>query len=301
VGSGRTRESPISTAEALVARMDGVYETLSPQLRRAARYVRRHLTEVALYPLREMAARAEVSPATMSRLTTRLGFESYESLQRSIRGYVVSGAGRYAKSAEHLAEFKGPAGLSRLAHEHVELLRENLARAFDGASRTIGAMVDVLANARRIYVLGLRSNYSAAFYFHYVLRAFRDDAVLLEDRMGMLIDELGGIAPRDALVAISYEPYAAEAAKAVEYAAGCGAAVLALTDTPYSPIARVARHALLVPTASTSYYQSMIPTLAVLELVVSALLVKAGASAVKRIREEFERRERFGVYWREAR
>jgi DNA-binding MurR/RpiR family transcriptional regulator len=301
VKSARATDAPVRNADALLARIDDAYTTLSPQLRRAARYVRAHLTEIALYPLRAMAARAEVSPASMSRLTARLGFASYEALQDSVRGLVVSGADRYAKSAHELAAFRGSSGFARLVRQHVELLQSNVQRAFDDASAgTLEAIVEKLARARHLYILGLRSNYSAAFYFHYVLRAFRDNAVLVEDRMGMLIDEIGAIGQEDVLLAISYEPYAAETAKAVAYAAAAGAKVIALTDTPYSPIARDATHTLLIPTGATSYYQSMIPTLAILEALVSMLIVRAGPAAVKRIRAEFKRRERFGIYWQDA-
>jgi DNA-binding MurR/RpiR family transcriptional regulator len=291
-------DAPARSTDALRARIDAAYDALSPQLRRAARYLRRHLTEVALYPLRAMAERAEVSPATMSRLTVKLGFASYEELQERVRGLVVSGTERYAQSASGLAAFQGASGLSRLVAQHVDLVQANVQRAFaDAPAKTIEAIVERLARARRIYILGLRSNYSAAFYFHYVLRAFRDNAILLEDRMGMLIDELGGIGGDDALVAISYEPYAIEAAKAVEYAAAAGCTVIALTDTPFSPIARPAKHTLLLPTRTTSYYQSLIPTIAILEALVSLLIVRTGPAAVKRIGAEFRRRERFGVYW----
>jgi DNA-binding MurR/RpiR family transcriptional regulator len=302
MSKGRADNNSITTADALVARIDACYDGLSPQLRKAARYVRRHLTEIALYPLRGMAARAQVSPASMSRLTSRIGFDSYDELCDCVRGFVVSGVDRYARSAHGLAEFQGSTGVARLVHQHVALLQSNVRRAFDDATaKGIEAVAERLARARRLYILGLRSNYSAAFYFHYVLRAFRDNTVLVEDRMGMLIDEIGGIGRGDVMLAISYEPYAAEAARAVDYATGAGAAVIALTDTPFSPIARSARHTLLVPTATTSYYQSMIPTLAILEALVAMLIVKAGPAAVRRIREEFARRERFGVYWRESR
>jgi hypothetical protein len=56
---------------------------------------------------------------------------------------------------------------------------------------------------------GLRSNYAPAFYFHYVLRTFtqRDPA---GGPHGMLIDELGDIGPKDAMVALSADPGAIE-------------------------------------------------------------------------------------------
>ncbi|MEJ0069042.1 MAG: SIS domain-containing protein [Pseudomonadota bacterium] len=124
--------------------------------------------------------------------------------------------------------------------------------------------------------MGLRGNYSAAFYFHYVGRIFIDNLYLLDDRLGMLIDDLGGIGPRDALLAISFEPYALEAVKATQHGAAAGAAVVAITDTAVSPIAEIAREVLLVPTGSTSFYQSLIPTISILESLLCCLAAKGG-------------------------
>ncbi|MBV8652528.1 MAG: MurR/RpiR family transcriptional regulator, partial [Alphaproteobacteria bacterium] len=163
----------------------------------------------------------------------------------------------------------------------------------------IAAAGKIMKSARRLYILGLRSNYCLSFYLHYVLRTFMSNLVLLEGRLGMLIDELGDIGAKDALVVVSYEPYALDAVKAVEHAATTGASVIAITDTTLSPVARFATRLLILPTASTSYYQSLVPTMALLEGLLGYLVARGGPKIVQRVKEEFERRDNFGVYWRD--
>jgi DNA-binding MurR/RpiR family transcriptional regulator len=99
---------------------------------------------------------------------------------------------------------------------------------------------------------------------------------------------------------VSYDPYALDAVKAAEHAANNGAAIIALTDTTLSPVARYATRLLILPTASTSYYQSLVPTMALLEGLVTYLVARGGPKMVQRIKEEFERRDNFGVYWRDG-
>lgn len=60
------------------------------------------------------------------------------------------------------------------------------------------AEVGIMKRARRIYLLGLRYNYSLSFNLYYLLRTFVANVVLLEWRMSMLIDELGMIGAKDA-------------------------------------------------------------------------------------------------------
>ena len=52
-------------------------------------------------------------------------------------------------------------------------------------------------HTRRIYLLGLRCNYGQSFYLYYLLRTFIANAVLLEGRMSILIDEGGMIGAKD--------------------------------------------------------------------------------------------------------
>jgi DNA-binding MurR/RpiR family transcriptional regulator len=285
----------------ITERIERGYAGLSPRLRKAARYAVGSPAEIALYSLREVAMRAKVGPTTFVRLAERLGFQSDNTFRESFREGMRSGPDRYARAAEELRSSSAAGGFGSLYRDTNELIGANLAATFNSITASdIAAAGRIVKKARRVYILGLRSNYSLAFYLHYVLRTFMPNVILLEDRMDMLIDELGGIGAKDALIAFSYEPYAITAVKAVQHAAGIGAAVIAFTGNALSPIARDATKVLVAPNASTSFYQSVVPTMALLESLICYLATHGGASMVERVKTEFERRERFGVYWRDG-
>jgi DNA-binding MurR/RpiR family transcriptional regulator len=280
------------------SRLEAAYQDMSRQQRRAARYVLNTPTEIALYPLRQVAARAGVGAATMVRLANSMGFASYNAFRELFREDVRAGADRfYGSRAETFISRRN--GFDALHRATGETLARSIQEAFDAAPPAeFAAAGRTLARARRIYVLGLRSNYAVAFYFHYVLRTFLANVVLLEDRMDMLIDELGDIGKRDALLVLSSEPYAVNAVKAVEHAVKAGAAVVALTDNPVAPVARGAAHVFSLPNTTTAFYQSHVSKMALIEAFVVYLFARGGARAVAQVKTEFERRERFGVYWR---
>ncbi len=289
----------MSTLIDLKAKLETAYPAMSPQLRTAARFVLKEPVYIALYPLRRVASRAGVSPATLVRLANQLGFAGYQEFRDAFRAGMHSGMGsaRYAADARTLLSAKGARAFAKVYAGARDLHQRNVAQIFsDIPPGAVEAAGHCLARARRIYILGLRSNYAAAFYFAYVLKTFADNVVLLEDRMGMLIDELGDIGPRDALLAMSGEPYAADAVRAVDYAADMRATI---TDNTLSPIAQRAKHVFVVPTVGPSFYQSLVPKLALLECLVCLLVARGGRAAVERVKKEFQRRERFGVYWRD--
>ena len=283
-------------------RLQTAYPSLSSQLRNAARFALKEPAYIALYPLRRVAVRAGVSPATMVRLAVQLGFGTYNRFRDAFRAAMHSGMGsaRYAADAESLLSYKGGHAFEKVYRNAGELQLRNIQELFTGISPgAVEAAGASLARAKRIYILGMRANYAAAFYFAYVLKTFAKNTILLEDRMGMLIDELGDIGPRDVLLAMSGEPYAADAVRAVDYAAAAGASIIAITDNSLSPIARNGRHVFVVPTTGPSFYQSLVPKMALLECFVCLLVARGGKAAVDRVKQEFQRRDRFGVYWRD--
>ncbi|MBV9405404.1 MAG: MurR/RpiR family transcriptional regulator [Acidobacteriaceae bacterium] len=285
----------------ITQRLETAYETLAPQLRKAARFIVKSPTEVALYSLREVAARAEVGPTTLIRLAALLGFASYNAFRETFREKLRSGADRYATNVKELQRYRAGSNFERLYRDTGEQIVGNIASAYSSiGSSEIAAAGRIMISARRIYLLGLRSNYCLSFYLYYVLRTFMPNLILLEGRMGMLIDEIGELGPKDAMLAISYDPYALDAVKAVEHAAKRGAAVIAITDTPFSPIARHATRLLVLPTTGTSFYQSLTPTMALIEALICYLAARGEPRIVERVKEEFERRDNFGAYWREG-
>jgi len=288
----------LNTVPLAFQKLEAAYPNLSPRLRKAARYVQKHSAEVALYPLRRVAAEAGVSPTTLVRLAADLGFPTYNAFRNAFREKIVrTGAERYATNASRaIADASDGFGAT------YKLAQQKLSASLDSMFRTISA-ADIaragtmLHAASKIYIVGMRSMYSATFYFDYVLRTFDRKSVLVEDRMGMLIEEIGEISSKDVLLVISFEPYVITAVKAVEYAVHAGASVIAVTDSNLSPIAVHANQVLVVPTASISFYQSLAPTMALLETILAYMLNKAGKKAVDRIAAEFERRAQFGSYW----
>ena len=87
------------------------------------------------------------------------------------------------------------------------------------------------------------------------------------------------------------------AVKVVDYVVDQGACVIALTDHDLSPIAQRAAHVFLVPNESASFYHSMVPKMVLLEALVCHPVARGGQAAVDRVKAEFDRRQRFGIYW----
>ncbi|MGE0802530.1 MAG: MurR/RpiR family transcriptional regulator [Lautropia sp.] len=280
--------------------IEELYPSLSPKLRRAARYVIGSPTDVALYPLRRIAENAEVGATTLIRLANLLGFESWDLFRANFRESLRSGSGRYYNRARDLQMRLASRNAEHSVRDASRLLGEGLRETFERvAPAELDRAADTIQRARRVFVIGLRSWFAAAFYFYYVAQTFTDKFILLENRSGMMVDELGDIGPQDVVIGMTFDPYLTETVKVLHYARDRGCALIAITDSPVSPLAIANAQVFLLPTVTTSFYQSLVPTMAFLEALLAVVVVRGGKDTVKAIREGFSRRDAFGVYWKE--
>ncbi|MEP4379800.1 MAG: MurR/RpiR family transcriptional regulator [Alphaproteobacteria bacterium] len=295
----------IPTSERILADLQDVYPNLSPQLRRAAHYLIDRPDEIAFTSMRQLADRAEVQPATMVRLAQALGFDGYEALREPFRDALrrqPAGFGQRARKllARTSRRRKGRA-LAQLANEMVAADRDNLSLSLEAiGSDELAEAANVLAGARRIYVVGQRSLFPAAFYVHYACSMFRDDMILMDGNGGTFADRLRGISAEDAMLVFSFEPYSRGAVEAAEYAATRGAAIIAVTDSLVSPLSSLTKHMLLVGTDTPALFKSVVPVLSIAQVLVAQILAQGGQSALTSVAESEHQLETFGAYWTEA-
>lgn len=285
---------------ALVQRLAEIFPGLSPELRRAARYVLDRPDDVALLSMRGLARDATVHPSTMVRLARAAGFAGFNQFREPFRGRLREVHPGYLARARDLQTKSGAGAAPRLLGEVVRSIEGNLAKTFtDDVETAFAECARLLASSRRVLVFGVRSCFPVAYYFHYAYRMFRPDLTLLDGRGGTFADDLRDFASGDALVAISVEPYSAETVRAVRYAKRRGGRVVAITDTPLSPLAAGADQALLVRCEGPSFFGSIAAAMAVAEALTVLLLAHGGEEALHALAESEQHLQRFDAYWRQ--
>ena len=93
--------------------------SLPAQLKLAARYVLDHPHDVALLSMREQARRANVTPATMTRLAQQLGLEGYDALKKYARD-LTEAAEQGKPEMAHWAHMTVHGVLHLLGYDHLQ-------------------------------------------------------------------------------------------------------------------------------------------------------------------------------------
>jgi DNA-binding MurR/RpiR family transcriptional regulator len=273
------------------------FETLSPQLQTAARYMLERPDDVALLSMREQARRAGVPAATMTRLAKRLGLDGYDNVRSLYAGAVRDGTLGFAGKAGVQVEVQKLRGDKALAADMVQSLSRQIGRLAEPA--TLQRLTDAaqrLHRARRIYCLGLRSCHAAAWHFHYMLSLLSGNTVMLDDAGGTGLDAIRGAVARDVLLVASVEPYARATIEGARYAASNGVPIVAITDSEVSPLAQIATATILVQTDSPSFFHTMTPLLAVSEILAALVAGRSGQKATAALAHTEAQLTAFGVH-----
>jgi DNA-binding MurR/RpiR family transcriptional regulator len=269
---------------AFSASLKSGFEALPPQLKEAARWVIDHPADVALLSTREQARRAGVTAATMTRLAQRLGLAGYDEVRKlhaqALRRRPESFRGR----AEELLQRRDTEGDAALVQDVFASLTMHLqALASPDAIARFSAAAELMADAERVFCLGLRSSFSVAFIFHYVQSLFGAASVLVDGAGGTGVDVLRTTSRGDVMLAVTVSPYNRQTVDVARYARERRMRIVAVTDSEMSPLAALADVTLIVRTETPSFFHTMAPAFAAVECLAALVAARRGAQAVASI------------------
>ncbi len=143
----------------------------------------------------------------------------------------------------------------------------------------------MLANARRIFIVGMRSSKAAALFFQSMLNQLFSNATIALDGSETLYDDLVDLGPEDVLFCISLggPHYAKTTARAVGFAARNSIPSILVTNAPTAPAVETATLTLYV--APTQKHYSLVPCLTLLESLVVSLGQRNRKEAQKKLRK----------------
>lgn len=228
--------------EDLRARLIEIQSDLPRRLRQVAAFALENPQEMALGTASSLAAHAQVQPSTFVRFAQSLGFAGFSQLQGVFRSHLKSRWPDYPERIKALhatsRESGDPtrllAGFANSATASLTRLRETIDRADLDRATTL------LSAAETIYLAGQRRSFPVAHYLAYALSQLGARAIFLDNSGGLGPEQMALAGPRDALVAISFAPYAPFTIEAARRARENGAAIVVITDGPLSPLASLA-------------------------------------------------------------
>ena len=144
-----------------------------------------HPEETALWTISELAQWLQVSPSTLTRLATRLGYQGFadfhsvfrDTFTKSARRFYARQAHRLINDAHNISPETEWDVVARLSQESIRNIEAFVGHINPG---DLAHAAHLLAHARRVRVFGLRQIHSLASFLTYGLGMLRTDVALLD-------------------------------------------------------------------------------------------------------------------------
>lgn len=235
---------------------------------------------------REMARRYDVDPATIVRTVQAMGYQKYADFTHDLRNHFVTQITPY--TAMKAATQKNRS-VADYVSQSIEQDLENLNHL--KANLDVNKIVEAakqIHRSRRIIVVGIDFAASLAMSLAYGLVRLGCDAEAPTGSTGVVQNKVRIMTGKDLLIAISFGQGLRETVEAVQRARRRGVPTFGITDTDKTPIARFCDEYIIASIARTSFIDSYVASVAV----INAILVACAHSQPKRALELLERTEK---------
>ncbi|MEM7424266.1 MAG: MurR/RpiR family transcriptional regulator [Pseudomonadota bacterium] len=281
----------------VLERLTDEWNGLTPEAQKAARYVLENPLEVGVSTVREIAEAAQVKPNTLVRMARQVGFDGYDDFRAPFREAIRRGAAGFPDRARWLQDVARRGETGALFADMVSAALSNLEETFAGTDEAaLTDAANAIWSADNVFALGVGQHNSNARNFSYLASTGMKRFHTIPSTGSTAIDDLAWAGPRDVLIAITMRPYRTDTVAAVRLAQEQEMTVIALSDSPASPIVRGADHRFIVPVETPQFFPSSVGVIALLEALLSFVVAIASDEIVDRVDRFHQRRHRLGLY-----
>lgn len=260
----------------LEERITADYPTLSRRLQQTARFLLDHPQEVAFATVAQLAQQAGVTPSTLIRFSNSFGFSGFSEMQQLFRARLFDELPNYNERIRAVRTATGETPDStQLLWEFASANQEVLQQLPDRINPDhLENALDIFEKAQAIHVMGARRSFVVASYMTYALHHIEKPAFLMNGIGGMYSEQVKAVATHDALLVISFAPYAQESRDVAEEAHRRGIPLVVLTDSSLSPLVRLSDVALIVHEAEVKSFRGLTASLCLTQTLAISLGVR---------------------------
>lgn len=249
----------------LFERLSAIDSTMSASHRKISSFLLTNGHRTAFLTAAEIASAVTVSESTVVRFARVLGFKGFPELQEFLRGNLLE----TLSPADRFNTYEGIPDEKRLVDQVFELERLNLRAAQDYLDiHALHAIAQRTCNARRCYVVGLRSSRAPALLLGHHLKKILPQAITITSS-DFMFEELSWITEQDFLIAFSFPRYSEQTIEALRIAHSASTPTGSVTDSTSSPAAQLSDHCLVTPVSSSFFGNSMVAATAIVNLLIT--------------------------------
>ena len=256
----------------LLGRMEERRSQMSKGQKRLADYVSKNYDKAAFLTAAKLGEVVGVSESTVVRFATQLGYKGYPGFQKALEELVRNKLNSIQRMEVTYGRISQSEIIEAVLHSDIEKIKLTL-EAID--QKAFDLAIDTLLNAKRVYVIGIRSCAPLASFLSFYLNLVCENVTLVNTNSSSeIFEQLIRINEEDVIVGISFPRYSMRTLKALEFASNRKAKVITLTDSVHSPMNLYSSCNLIARSDMASIVDSLVAPLSVINALVVALCMK---------------------------
>ena len=257
--------------------------------KRIARYILEHYDTAAFMTAYRLGETVGVSESTVVRFAAELGFEGYPQLQKTMQELTTLQRIEVTRARMEDGEV-----LDNILACDIANIRQTLEEL---PRETFYEAVDAMVRAKELYIFAAGSCRAlASFLAHYLRLLLGNVHLISATSESEILEEMLHIGQEDAIVGISFPRYSSRAVKTLHFAHSRGAKVIAITDSPLSPIAPFASSLLLAHSDMATVVDSLVAPLSIINALIVAVSLKTVEQNRPMLTELEELWQKYQVY-----
>ena len=256
--------------------------TFSKGQKRIAAFIQESYDKAAFMTASKLGKTVNVSESTVVRFAAELGYDGYPAMQKALQEMIrnkLTSIQRIEVANDRYADHDVLSMVMQSDIEKIRMTMEEVSRTdFSGA-------VDAIVEAKRIYILGVRSSVAVTSLLGFYFNLIFDNVVQVHSNSASeMFEQLLRVGEGDVVIGISFPRYSRRTVQAMNFAQDRKAKVIAITDSAASPLAATANHTLLAKSDMASFVDSLVAPLSL----VNALIVAVSRKKKEDLAHTFE-------------
>jgi len=253
----------------LMRLIQGKFIRLSKGQKLIAEYILKYYDKAAFMTAAKLGVSVGVSESTVVRFAIELGFSGYPKLQKALQELIknkLTTVQRLELKNDYFSDGDALKGVLKADMENIRATLEKINQ------NTFEEVVKNIFEAKRIYIIGLRSSTAIAEFLGFYLNIILQNVKIVSYGISDVFEQMINVGDGDLVIGIGFPRYAAKTIDALKFSQDRGAKVVALTDSLLSPLASQADYTLIAQSNMASFVDSLVAPLSV----VNALIIAVG-------------------------
>ncbi len=253
-----------------------------------------HYDQAVFMTAAKLGETVGVSESTVVRYAMFIGYNGYPEFQRDLEDWVQNKINSVQKIGAKYGKSTQSEILASVLEADIEKLQDTIHSLDPVAFETA---VDIILEAKNVYVMGVRSCEPLADFLHFYLNMIRGNVILLKTTsVSETFEQMIRIDEQDAMIGISFPRYSMRTLKAMEFANDRNAKVITITDSVHSPMNLDSSCNLLARSDMVSIVDSLVAPLSVINALVVAMCLKRPEDVKKNLKNLEEAWNNYQVY-----